>query len=403
MIKVIKNSTNLSTWYLDPGVPTDGDGKSFDNPFVWQLHSSNDNKNFDYTAPEYGNYVYVLLKLTSGTTYNGNIVAHTGPITYQLYDNDDPNTVLKTFSYYDSTSFSFSVDKTGFYIFKCGQEFYSSGSTETLTLNPSPDIITGESSWKKKEGLAKGEGWNKKTGKVLKYRNIESAGIKYFGLWDNTKNTKFYLNFTQQDIAKGNDNPYAPNLSSITWDEENNPVFNTSGSSYLSIPNFDKNIFGSGKEWTFDFWMKLSSNYSSWNNILVQTNNSNGDNYLNESIGLGINSTPSLCFYYAARNCGLKTDGVKIYQDNLIPEQWYHIAVDKYIIDGVWHITYYVNGTVATDISLTKEITPYQSHDVSFGGVNDDSGRRFRGTLCKLRITDIALFKGNNFTIKNRI
>ena len=179
MIKVIKNSTNLSTWYLDPGVPTDGDGKSFDNPFVWQLHSSNDNKNFDYTAPEYGNYVYVLLKLTSGTTYNGNIVAHTGPITYQLYDNDDQNTVLKTFSYYDSTSFSFSVDKTGLYIFKCGEEFYNNGSTETLTLNPSPDIISGEAVWKKKEGLAKGEGWNKKTGKMFKYRNIENAGIKY--------------------------------------------------------------------------------------------------------------------------------------------------------------------------------------------------------------------------------
>lgn len=66
MIKVLNSSNNLSTWYLDPGVPADGNGTSFNNPLVWQLHSSDGNKNFNYTTPEYGNFVYVLLQLTAG-------------------------------------------------------------------------------------------------------------------------------------------------------------------------------------------------------------------------------------------------------------------------------------------------------------------------------------------------
>lgn len=399
MIKVLSSSNKTSSWVLDPGVPEDGNGTSFDNPFVWQLHSSNNNMNFDYIAPNSGEYRYVLLKLNSGVTYNGQIAAKTGPITYVLYSQSDSNTVIGTFSYYDSQSFSFSVNQTGLYIFKCGSEFYMQGDTETLTLNPAPEIISGEPSWKK-VSIETSKGLDE-IGYLNKYQDIYDANIIYFGLWDNTSNTKFYLNFSQEDVSKGNQTPYSINPYSITWDSENNPVFD--GSSYLSIPNFDKNIFGSGSEWTIDFWMKLSSSYSSWNNILVQTNNSNGDNYLNESIGLGINSAPSLCFYYAARNCGLGNDSTKIYQDNLIPEQWYHIAVDKYKLEDNWHITYYVNGINVTDIILTKEILPYQSHDVSFSGINDDSGRRFRGTICKPRISNIALFKGNNFDLKSRV
>ena len=37
MIKVIKPSPYDSVWYLDPGVPPDGTGYSFDDPILFQL------------------------------------------------------------------------------------------------------------------------------------------------------------------------------------------------------------------------------------------------------------------------------------------------------------------------------------------------------------------------------
>lgn len=398
MIKVLKSSNILNTWYLSSGIPDDGDGTSFETPLVWQLHSSDSNQNFNYTTPVYGNYVYVLLNLTGNITYSGTIVANTGPISYMLYSQSDSNTVLQTFSYYDSTTFSFSVAETGLYIFKCGEEFYVDNSTETLILTPAPNIMSSESIWKKLS-IKLSTGLDE-IGHMIKYQDIEDANIIYNALWSNTKNTKFYLNFTQTDISS---ELYTINYSSITWDTEIDPIFNDSGTSYFSIPDFDKTVFGSGSEWTIDFWFNLSSSYSSWNNLLVQTNNSNGDNYLDESLGLGINSTPSLCFYYAATNCGLGSSGEAIFNTNLVSNQWYHVAIDKYLKDSLWHLTYYVNGISVKDILLTKEILPFQSHDVSFGGINDDSGRRFRGTLCRPRITSIALFKGNDFTLDNRI
>jgi len=146
MIRVIKPSTYSSVWYLDPGVPPDGDGLSFESPILWQLHSSNDGTRCSFTTPS-ASYFYIMAKLLAGVTYTLTIGSQTGPTTYDLFADGNDGTVIQSMSAYDNSVHTFTVPATGVYIFRA-TEFYSSGSTEYFDIVQAPEIITGEASWK---------------------------------------------------------------------------------------------------------------------------------------------------------------------------------------------------------------------------------------------------------------
>lgn len=224
------------------------------------------------------------------------------------------------------------------------------------------------------------------------------------GVWRNNKYTKFYLNQTRNDISIGNTTPITFIESNISWDSQNNMVCNDNGSSYIVLQNFDSNVFAAGSQWTIDMWFKLSSNANNYeyNNLVCQTNNSSGNNYLDESIGLGIRYM-KLTRYYFAENC-IDSTSAPTLDVSLEKNRWYHTAVEKMLINNIWHLFYYLDGNIVCDLPLKKEILPFKSHSVSLpSGSSDDNGRRFRGLICRPRISSTAIFGGKNFVVGDRI
>ena len=210
----------------------------------------------------------------------------------------------------------------------------------------------------------------------------------------------FYLDGrSQADAALGAPVPNGFTLSAVTFDSDNHLVFDDNGSGCLELPDFDTAVFGSGREWTMDCYIRLSANSATYNNLWGQTNNSFGDNYLDESIGLGIHDF-KLRTYYAAARCGLPES--RVLSDTLIKGQWYFVAVDKYEREGNWHLCYYLDGAILHDCTLTKEILPWTSLKPCFFCSNDDSGRRFRGTVARPRISACALYRGQPFNVRRK-
>jgi len=193
MIKVINNSANLSTWYLDPGVAS-GDGSTKEAPIVWSENSTNNGTHLVYPIKENSGYesnrVYILMTLKAGTAYSLYINANYGPMYGELFKQTDLNTVIGNYDY--SSSNTINVSEDGNYILGVYNS-YSYNVEDYLTLSPAPETTVGEAGWKKKEGLVDGSGWNKITGKVFEYCSLEKASIKYNnyvnGLlyWDSNK------------------------------------------------------------------------------------------------------------------------------------------------------------------------------------------------------------------------
>lgn len=179
MIKVIKPSPYNSVWYLDPGVPPDGTGASFDDPILFQLHSTENNTRCTYTSPN-ARYFYILMRLEASTSYTLYIGSKTGPIRYDLFKQSDDSTVLQPFEYYNSTQHTFTVNETGNYIFR-GTNYYNTNSEEYFTMNPAPALISGEASWKVDKTRVQPGVWDE-NGVLTGYRDIHSADIGIFNL-----------------------------------------------------------------------------------------------------------------------------------------------------------------------------------------------------------------------------
>lgn len=200
MIKVIKPSPYNTVWYLDPGVPPDGSGSSFDNPILFQLHSTDNNTKCTYTSPPSGQqYFYILMRLEASTSYTLYIGSNTGPITYNLFKQSDDSTILQTFEYYKHT---FTVTETGNYIFR-GTNYYNHNSEEYFTINPAPTLISGDASWMVDKTRVQPGVWDD-NGVLTGYRDLHSAevGISNFpkvpqeGLWAYYPLTRDYKDYS---------------------------------------------------------------------------------------------------------------------------------------------------------------------------------------------------------------
>lgn len=176
MIKVIKPSPYNTVWYLDPGVPPDGSGSSFDDPIVWQLHSESNNTILNQVVTS-GSQLYILTKLQAGVTYSYTIQAHLGPCAYDIYKKSDSSTIVASFEYYNSSSGTFTIPETGEYIIHSKGTFYNSG-TEQLTITPAPDLISGETQWVRDKTRVQPGLWDA-NGVLNEFRDLGEAEIAY--------------------------------------------------------------------------------------------------------------------------------------------------------------------------------------------------------------------------------
>lgn len=177
MIKVISNSDSLSTWYLDPGIPF-GDGTQ-ETPYYWDAVCDEDRTGISGTVSSSSHQYYKIL-LKSGITYTfryNKDGSWDGDMRISFYDSD--GTAVK--DSWDSDpieQFDYTPTKDGLCTLRIQPYSSYSGSFKYL-VTPAPEQFIGNPGWKKKEGLAQGDGWNKKTGKVFEYRTLEKAAIKY--------------------------------------------------------------------------------------------------------------------------------------------------------------------------------------------------------------------------------
>ncbi len=176
MIKVIKPSPYNTVWYLDPGVPPDGSGSSFDDPIVWQLHSESNNTILNQVVTS-GSQLYILTKLQAGVTYSYTIQAYLGPCAYDIYKKSDSSTIVASFEYYNSSSGTFTIPETGEYIIHSKGTFYNDG-TEQLTITPAPDLISGETQWVRDKTRVQPGLWDA-NGVLNEFRDLGEAGIAY--------------------------------------------------------------------------------------------------------------------------------------------------------------------------------------------------------------------------------
>lgn len=370
MIKVLSSSNKTSSWVLDPGVPEDGNGTSFDNPFVWQLHSSNNNMNFDYIAPNIGEYRYVLLKLNSGVTYNGQIAAKTGPITYVLYSQSDSNTVIGTFSYYDSQSFSFSVNQTGLYIFKCGSEFYTQGDTETLTLNPAPEIISGEPSWKK-VSIETSKGLDE-IGYLNKYQDIDQANIKYSSFPVSNPAAYYLFDNPQNRLMDNSGNGNDGEIKGTVNFNENIALGSFSSSNYLRFPQ----LFTGTEDASISMFFQYKSQGGTRQWLI-----SSGSEASSEQ-------SASWILTIADSEVGLMQN----YNDNfkdcpMVVDRWYHVVMQYE--NNVNYV--YIDDTFEWSISTAHNLTKVATCIGYSGHLSNHWGSAFSGNVSQLSIFNRSL------------
>lgn len=370
MIKVLSSSNKTSSWVLDPGVPEDGNGTSFDNPFVWQLHSSNNNMNFDYIAPNIGEYRYVLLKLNSGVTYNGQIAAKTGPITYVLYSQSDSNTVIGTFSYYDSQSFSFSVNQTGLYIFKCGSEFYTQGDTETLTLNPAPEIISGEPSWKK-VSIETSKGLDE-IGYLNKYQDIDQANIKYSSFPVSNPAAYYLFDNPQNRLMDNSGNGNDGEIKGTVNFNENIALGSFSSSNYLRFPQ----LFTGTEDASISMFFQYKSQGGTRQWLI-----SSGSEARSEQ-------SASWILTIADSEVGLMQN----YNDNfkdcpMVVDRWYHVVMQYE--NNVNYV--YIDDTFEWSISTAHNLTKVATCIGYSGHLSNHWGSAFSGNVSQLSIFNRSL------------
>ena len=239
MIKVIKPSPYDSVWYLDPGVPPDGTGYSFDDPILFQLHSTENNTRCTYTSPN-SQYFYILMRLEANTSYELHIGSNTGPIEYSMFKQSDDSTVLQTFDYYYAGQHIFTVTETGNYIFR-GTRYYVANSEEYFTITPAPTIISGEASWKVDKSRIQPGVWDE-NGVLTGYRDLHSAEVGFFnlpkvpqdGLWAYYPLTKDYKDYSG--------NKRNLNLNGTLATDEKNGTTGFSKTNNLYITNFVSGI-----------------------------------------------------------------------------------------------------------------------------------------------------------------
>ena len=241
MIKVIKPSPYNSVWYLDPGVPPDGTGSSFEDPILFQLHSTENNTKCTYTSPASGvQYFYILVRLEASISYTLQIGSNTGPIEYSMFKQSDDSTVLQTFDYYSSTQHTFTVQETGNYIFR-GTRYYMNNSEEYFSINPAPTIISGEASWKIDKRRIQPGVWDE-NGVLTGYRDLHSAEVGFFdipkvpqdGLWAYYPLTRDYKDYSG--------NKRNLNLNGTLATDDKNGTTGFSKTNNLYITNFVSGI-----------------------------------------------------------------------------------------------------------------------------------------------------------------
>lgn len=386
MIKVIRNSSNLSTWYLDPGqAPNEGNGKSISTPFQWYNHIEQNNNNKVINLPSKS---YIAMILEAGKTYNFYNYSYNYDGYLQLFDNNGNELTSNDDSgggegaSYPGGSFDYSISTTGTYICGVGLnrgDFDNSSYKDDLTVkstndNSPPIDNRTDPGWKKKTGLADGNGWNIKTGKLFKYRSIENAGIKF------------------------NDFPKSGLILYYNMDDENSTCVDTVNGYNMTIQAGSGLTYGNdgkfGKCWESTGYSYLKCNTApnitdnfSINLWMYKTVNTGGPNSTIFELGTHASNT-GFGFYLSGSNITWRLNQLyQYYVSDVIPlNEWIMLS---YTFDGNY-CRVYKNANIIIETSNTQK--PNLSNViVAFARSDSSTSEDYRGKLDEIGVWNRAL------------
>lgn len=260
MIKVLNSSSNLTTWYLDPGIPF-GDGTQ-EHPYYWDAVCDEERTGISGTVSSSSNQYYKIL-LKSGTTYTfryNKDGSWDGDMRISFYDTDG-TTIRDSWDSDPVEQFDYTPTKDGLCTLRIQPYSSYSGSFKYL-VTPAPEQFVGNPGWKKKTIIKSSDVDD--IGYLLQHQMLEDARIN-FSPNTNDEFSKLFISFDENisDSAKGNPSPLTLNIKGGTV-ENGFGIFNNNGID-CSASNFD---FANINKWTVDFYINFSSlpTSDSWSN-----------------------------------------------------------------------------------------------------------------------------------------
>ena len=256
MIRLLNNSSDLSTWYYKPAV-VDGDGTQ-SYPFNWLEQSTDGGTSIECNIKNSGDHNWYILSLTGGTTYNFTSYSSSYPVSIRIYLQSNPSAVLvdRQYTGSGSESFSFTPDASDLYLFEMYSDPNACSSctgTSPATISPKPNEITAEGGYEKKK--IELSGGIDDFGYLNKYQDLDSSNLILNTIPQD--GLVFYASLKENLDAPEIGNSYTSKSSSITYQEIDGipcAMFNTG-----SLRTTCSSDFGTNKV-TLSSWFKKIQN-----------------------------------------------------------------------------------------------------------------------------------------------
>jgi len=256
MIRVLNNSSDLSTWYYKPAV-VDGDGTQ-SSPFNWLEQSTDGGTSITCNLVNSGDHNWYVFSLTGGTTYNFTSYSSSYPVSIRIYLQSDPDTVLADRQYTGSgsESFSFVPSTSDLYLFEMYSDPNACSSctgTSPATISPIPNEISAEGGYEKK--LIDMSTGIDDVGYLFNYQDLVDSDLLHKTI--PTDGLVFYASLKEDSTKPEIGNSWTSKSSNITYQEVDGilcATFNTG-----SLRTSCSQDFGTNKV-TLSSWFKKIQN-----------------------------------------------------------------------------------------------------------------------------------------------
>lgn len=244
-MKIIKNSKVLRNLYYSEGSTlVDGTGRTFESPLKWYNHVDPNDNTKVINLPSQS---YIELVLQTGKTYSFYQYSYGYDGELFLLDKDG-NELTMDYDMGGGTgdwpggAFEYAITQTGSYVLGVGlyggsfdyAPYKDDITVKTVDTNTPPIDTRSAPGFVRRSKEAVATGWDKKNGKLKKYRSLESADILFqaYPFLDGIKFGMVYMDSIDEDLSG--------NVSSITKVGAPTLVENyvdLDANSYYDIPN----------------------------------------------------------------------------------------------------------------------------------------------------------------------
>lgn len=373
MIRVLNNSSDLSTWYYKPAV-VDGDGTQ-SSPFNWLEQSTDGGTSIECNIKNSGDHNWYILSLTGGTTYNFTSYSSSYPVSIRIYLQSNPSAVLvdRQYTGSGSESFSFTPDASDLYLFEMYSDPNACSSctgTSPATISPKPNEITAEGGYEKKK--IELSGGIDDFGYLNKYQDIDQANIKYSSFPVSNPAAYYLFDNPQNRLMDNSGNGNDGEIKGTVNFNENIALGSFSSSNYLRFPQ----LFTGTEDASISMFFQYKSQGGTHQWLI-----SSGSEARSEQ-------SASWILTIADSEVGLMQN----YNDNfkdcpMVVDRWYHVVMQYE--NNVNYV--YIDDTFEWSISTAHNLTKVATCIGYSGHLSNHWGSAFSGNVSQLSIFNRSL------------